>query len=67
MRLFSSTLAIMALPVLLSVSAGCDQGSKPSDRPAAPGATSSERGETHPQQPTGEPQSGEVTQPAGTR
>jgi hypothetical protein len=48
--------------VVLSVAMGCDQGPAQPNQPAGvnPAATSSERKETHPEQPTGKPQSGEV-------
>ena len=61
MRRMQHILALAPVLVLSCLTFGCDQGSKPSDQPAGKSAaTSSERKETHPEQPTGKPQSGEV-------
>jgi hypothetical protein len=50
------------------MTAGCDQGTKQSNQPTGAGqATSSDRKETHPEQPTGKPQSGEIPQPVQGR
>jgi hypothetical protein len=50
---------------VLFLGASCDQGSKPTTSPATTpeaASTSSERKQTHPQQPTGQPQAGEGKQ-----
>ena len=50
---------------VLLLTASCDQGSKPADHPTSPSnaaPTSSNLKETHPDQPTGLPQSGEGKQ-----
>ncbi len=61
MRRINHIFALGPILALWWLAAGCDQGSKQSNQPAGgnPGATSSERGKTHPEQPTGKPQSGE--------
>ena len=49
---------------------GCDQRPNAPDQPAqqpGPANTSSERKETHPEQPTGKPQSDAVVPPTGSR
>lgn len=61
MRRIQHILALAPVLALSCLTVACDQGSKPSDQPARnPAATSSERKETHPEQPTGKPQGGEV-------
>ncbi len=62
MRRIHHVFALGSAVFLWSLTAGCDQGTKQSNQPASgnPAATSSERKETHPEQPTGTPQSGEV-------
>ena len=52
----------------LCSTAGCDQETQQSNQPAGSNqATSSDRKEAHPEQPTGKPQSGEVPPPVGGR
>jgi hypothetical protein len=53
---------IAPLLAALCVTAACDQGRTQSNEPAEEKATvtSSDQKETHPEQPTGKPQSGEV-------
>ncbi len=66
MRSVTRYLGLGPLVCVAMLGIGCDQGSKPPEQAAQPSdtpATSSERTETHPDQPTGVPQSGEVTQP----
>jgi hypothetical protein len=62
MRRIEYRLALWPVLALWTLAVGCDQGPRQSNPPASgnPAATSSERKETHPQQPTGMPQSGEV-------
>lgn len=50
------------LLVALTGATACDQHPQPSQTPSNAAATSSDRKETHPAQPTGEPQSGEGKQ-----
>lgn len=68
MRSTTLTLGLLCLLLSLTLVTGCDQRPNPSEPPAKQSGsvgTSSDSKETHPEQPTGKPQSGEVTQPAG--
>jgi hypothetical protein len=55
--------------LMLPLMTGCDQRQNPSDQPdkqSGSTGTSSNRGETHPDQPTGQPQSADVPSPGGS-
>lgn len=69
MRSIMFSFGLFSLLLSMAFVTACDQGTSQPNKPAAPqsgsSSTSSDRKETHPEQPTGKPQSGEVTQPAG--
>ena len=61
---------VASLALTLGIATSCDQGSSPSGPPTTPSGaapTSSDKKETHPDQPTGQPQSGEGKQIPTTR
>ncbi len=69
MRSNRFSFGLLWLVLAVSLVPACDQRPNPSEQPAkqsGSAGTSSDRGETHPDQPTGKPQSGEVTQPGRT-
>lgn len=66
----SKRLIFASLVANLIMATSCDQGSPPSGSPTSPSGaapTSSDKKETHPDQPTGQPQSGEGKQIPTTR
>ncbi|MCC2643426.1 MAG: hypothetical protein K0S45_3839 [Nitrospira sp.] len=68
MRSMTCSLWLGSLVCSMALFAGCDQGANQSTKPAADplgSSTSSDKKETHPDQPTGQPQTGEVVQPTG--
>ena len=68
MRVRPSNVVIAGFVLLMGFSQGCDQPAGP-DRaePPTPAATSSEKKQTHPEQPTGKPQSSDSPQPGGSK
>ncbi len=69
MRVRPSNIVSTCCALTIGLLLGCDQPAGPDragDQPS-PTATSSEKKETHPDQPTGQPQSGSPMESAGSK